>query len=437
MDIRSENDKKSGYEVQMEAEERVIVFAVASGGVSVEDTEKSLDELEELLETAGAATVGRLIQSLDRATSDLYLGSGKVEELRSMVAMYDATGVVCDDELSPAQLMNLQDALDIKVMDRTMVILDIFAAHAGSYEGKLQVELAQLRFRATRLVGMRDSLSRLGGGIGTRGPGEKKLEIDRRVIRDRISKLKADLRQVEGRRTEQRKQRNRTGIPVVSIVGYTNAGKSTLLNKLTGAGVLEEDKLFATLDPATRNTVLPAGQQVLFTDTVGFIRKLPHHLVEAFKSTLEEAKYSDVILHVVDASDLNWDRNMETVYATLRQLNVDEEKDHPIITVFNKIDKLPEGEDISMIKDLRADRMVYLSAKTGDGIDDLLVQVEEVLREQKTYIRHTFAYQDAGKPGLIRKYGEVLTEEYLEDGIFVEAYVPKSLIGQLGLDKKL
>ena len=198
MDIRSENDKKSGYEVQMEAEERVIVFAVTTGGVSVEDTEKSLDELEELLETAGAATVGRLIQSLDRATSDLYLGSGKVEELRSMVAMYDATGVVCDDELSPAQLMNLQDALNIKVMDRTMVILDIFAAHAGSYEGKLQVELAQLRFRATRLVGMRDSLSRLGGGIGTRGPGEKKLEIDRRVIRDRISKLKADLRQVEG-----------------------------------------------------------------------------------------------------------------------------------------------------------------------------------------------------------------------------------------------
>ena len=437
MDIRSENDKRSGYEVQMEAEERVIVFAVASGGVSVEDTEKSLDELEELLETAGAATVGRLIQSLDRATSDLYLGSGKVEELRSMVAMYDATGVVCDDELSPAQLMNLQDALDIKVMDRTMVILDIFAAHAGSYEGKLQVELAQLRFRATRLVGMRDSLSRLGGGIGTRGPGEKKLEIDRRVIRDRISKLKADLRQVEGRRTEQRKQRNRTGIPVVSIVGSTNAGKSTLLNKLTGAGVLEEDKLFATLDPATRNAVLPAGLQVLFTDTVGFIRKLPHHLVEAFKSTLEEAKYSDVILHVVDASDLNWDRNMETVYATLRQLNVDEEKDHPIITVFNKIDKLSEDEDISTIKDLRADRMVYLSAKTGDGIDDLLVQVEEVLREQKTYIRHTFAYQDAGKPGLIRKYGEVLTEEYLEDGIFVEAYVPKSLIGQLGLDKNL
>ena len=319
----------------MEAEERVIVFAVASGGVSVEDTEKSLDELEELLETAGAATVGRLIQSLDRATSDLYLGSGKVEELRSMVAMYDATGVVCDDELSPAQLMNLQDALNIKVMDRTMVILDIFAAHAGSYEGKLQVELAQLRFRATRLVGMRDSLSRLGGGIGTRGPGEKKLEIDRRVIRDRISKLKADLRQVEGRRMEQRKQRNRTGIPVVSIVGYTNAGKSTLLNKLTGAGVLEEDKLFATLDPATRNAMLPAGQQVLFTDTVGFIRKLPTDLVDSFKSTLDEVREADLLLHIVDISHPDFEEQIEVVNKTLADIGA---SGKPMILVFNKID---------------------------------------------------------------------------------------------------
>ena len=433
MEIKSENEQKSGYEVLAETEERVILFAAAMDGVEVSETEKSLDELEELLKTAGAQSVGRLIQSRDRVASDLYLGRGKVEELRSMIAMYDATGVVCDDELSPAQLMNLQDALEIKVMDRTMVILDIFAAHAGSYEGKLQVELAQLKFRATRLVGMRDSLSRLGGGIGTRGPGEKKLEIDRRVIRDRISKLKADLRQVENRRTEQRKQRSRTGIPVISIVGYTNAGKSTLLNKLTDAGVLEEDKLFATLDPATRNAELPAGQQVLFTDTVGFIRKLPHHLVEAFKSTLEEARYSDVILHVVDASDPNWDDHVATVYTTLRQLNIDEEKGRPVITVFNKIDKLPEDADQSSIKDLRADRMVYMSARTGAGIPELLSVIEEVLREQKAYIRHTFSYQEAGKPGLIRKYGEMITEEYLEDGIFVEAYVPKSLIGQIGL----
>ena len=253
------------------------------------------------------------------------------------------------------------------------------------------------------------------------------------MIRDRISKLKADLRQVENRRTEQRKQRSRTGIPVISIVGYTNAGKSTLLNKLTDAGVLEEDKLFATLDPATRNAELPAGQQVLFTDTVGFIRKLPHHLVEAFKSTLEEARYSDVILHVVDASDPNWDDHVATVYTTLRQLNIDDEKGRPVITVFNKIDKLPEDADQSSIKDLRADRTVYMSARTGAGIPELLSVIEGVLRDQKTYIRHTFSYQEAGKPGLIRKYGEMITEEYLEDGIFVEAYVPKSLIGQLGL----
>lgn len=434
MEQKIEMEQASGYEVRMETQERVIIFAAATEGVSAEETEKSLDELEELLETAGAETVGRMIQSRDRVTGDLYLGKGKVEELKGMIVMLDATGVVCDDELSPAQLMNLQDALETKVMDRTMVILDIFAAHAGSYEGKLQVELAQLKFRATRLVGMRDSLSRLGGGIGTRGPGEKKLEIDRRVIRDRISKLKADLRQVEGRRSEQRKQRSRTGIPVISIVGYTNAGKSTLLNKLTGAGVLEEDKLFATLDPATRMAELPGGQQVLFTDTVGFIRKLPHHLVEAFKSTLEEAKYSDVIIHVVDVSDENWDRNVETVYATLRQLNVEEQKHQPIITVFNKMDRLPPDTDVSFVKDFRANRTVYLSAKTGDGIEKLLQAAEEVLREQKTYIRHTFSYNEAGKPGLIRKYGEVITEEYLEDGIFVEAYVPKSLVGQLGMD---
>ena len=410
MDIRSENDKKSGYEVQMEAEERVIVFAVTTGGVSVEDTEKSLDELEELLETAGAATVGRLIQSLDRATSDLYLGSGKVEELRSMVAMYDATGVVCDDELSPAQLMNLQDALNIKVMDRTMVILDIFAAHAGSYEGKLQVELAQLRFRATRLVGMRDSLSRLGGGIGTRGPGEKKLEIDRRVIRDRISKLKADLRQVEGRRTEQRKQRNRTGIPVVSIVGYTNAGKSTLLNKLTGAGVLEEDKLFATLDPATRNAVLPAGQQVLFTDTVGFIRKLPTDLVDSFKSTLDEVREADLLVHVVDISHPDFEEQIQVVEKTIADLGAGGK---PSMIVFNKVDAYtyvekaeddltPKTKENITLEELMHtwmaklnDNCIFISAREKTNIDqfrDLLYKKVKELHVQK-YPYNDFLYQ--------------------------------------------
>ena len=295
-------DRKSTiYDLEAEKiKEKIIIFAADTGGYTQKEVsleiQASLDELTELIDTAGAEVVGRLVQNRDRIANDLYLGRGKVEELREMIYELGATGVCCDDELSPAQLMNLQDALDIKVMDRTMVILDIFAAHAGSYEGKLQVELAQLKFRATRLVGMRDSLSRLGGGIGTRGPGEKKLEIDRRVIRDRISRLKAELRNVESQRSQQRKQRQRSAVPVVGIVGYTNAGKSTLLNALTGAGVLQEDKLFATLDPTTRGYKLPGGQNILLTDTVGFIRKLPHHLVSAFKATLEELAYADLLL---------------------------------------------------------------------------------------------------------------------------------------------
>lgn len=436
-------DKNRIYETENGTEkERIIIFAAAIDGYTRndgaysdrEDVEKSLNELEELLDTAGAVTVGRLVQSRDKIANDLYLGSGKVAELKEMILELDATGVCCDDELSPAQLMNLQDALDIKVMDRTMVILDIFASHAGSYEGKLQVELAQLKFRATRLVGMRASLSRLGGGIGTRGPGEKKLEIDRRVIRDRISRLKSELRDVVLQREQQRKQREKSAVPVISIVGYTNAGKSTLLNKITDAGVLSEDKLFATLDPTTRSYKLPGGSKVLFTDTVGFIRKLPHHLIEAFKSTLEEAKYSDIILHVVDISDENIDRNIATVYDILRKLNIDDKSGKTIITVFNKTDCIENKDSLGNIKDLKADKTHYISAKTGEGIEELIMDIEEILRNQKSYIRHTFSYAEAGKPGIIHKYGEVLTEEYLEDGIFIEAYVPRAVLGRLGLD---
>ena len=301
-----------------ETQERVILIGVQTG--VGDDVEASLDELDELAQTAGAETVAKVIQNREAVHPGTYIGKGKIEEVASLLRALDANGVICDDELSPSQLNNLERELDCKVMDRTLLILDIFARRAVSSEGKIQVELAQLRYRAARLVGLRESLSRLGGGIGTRGPGEKKLETDRRLIRTRISALKAELSQVERHRELIRGKRSRGSLKTAAIVGYTNAGKSTLLNTLTGAGILAEDKLFATLDPTTRVLELKDGQQILLTDTVGFIRKLPHHLVEAFKSTLEEAKYADYIIHVVDASNPQAELQMFTVYETLREL---------------------------------------------------------------------------------------------------------------------
>ena len=271
----------------------------------------------------------------------------------------DATGIICDDELSPAQMNNLEHELECKVMDRTLLILDIFAGRARTSEGKIQVELAQLKYQQTRLTGWGRAMSRLGGGIGTRGPGEKKLEMDRRLIKSRIAQLNRELKDVKKHREVTREQRSRSHIPVAAIVGYTNAGKSTLLNTLTGAGILAEDKLFATLDPTTRDLKLPSGQEILMTDTVGFIRKLPHHLIEAFRSTLEEAKYADIILHVVDASNPQMDEQMYTVYETLQNLGV---KDKPVITVFNKIDRM---EDTWVPRDLRADYHVKNLGKDG------------------------------------------------------------------------
>ncbi|MDO5417396.1 MAG: GTPase HflX, partial [Lachnospiraceae bacterium] len=303
-----------------EVEERVLLIGISTR--DGDDTEASLSELKELVKTAGAETIGTVIQNREAVHPGTYLGKGKIDEVKWQIWEMGATGVVCDDELSPAQLRNLEEALDTKVMDRTMVILDIFASRANTREGKIQVELAQLRFRAARLVGMRNSLSRLGGGIGTRGPGETKLESDRRLIHQRIGQLKSELEDVKRHRDVARQQRTRNHMPVAAIVGYTNAGKSTLLNRLTDAGILAEDKLFATLDPTTRNLKLQSGQEILLTDTVGFIRKLPHHLIEAFKSTLEEAKYSDIILHVVDCSNPQMEMQMYVVYETLKQLEV-------------------------------------------------------------------------------------------------------------------
>lgn len=313
-----------------ELQEQVILVAVNASGE--EDTNASLDELEELACTAGAVSIGRMIQNREKVHPGTYLGKGKIDELRELLWDTKATGIICDDELSPAQLRNLEDALDTKVMDRTMVILDIFAARANTSEGKIQVELAQLKYRAVRLVGMRASLSRLGGGIGTRGPGEKKLETDRRLIHQRIGQLKEELSGVKRHREVTRQQREKNFALSAAIVGYTNAGKSTLLNRLTGAGILAEDKLFATLDPTTRAWTLEDGQQILLTDTVGFIRKLPHHLIEAFKSTLEEARYSDIVLHVVDCSNPQMDMQMHVVKETLEELEI---VDKTIVTVFN------------------------------------------------------------------------------------------------------
>ena len=400
-------------------QERVLLIGVRTG--EADDTDGSLDELEELVKTAGALTVGRVIQNREAVHPTTYIGKGKIDEVRALAAETDASGVVCDDELSPVQLRELEDELQMKVMDRTLVILDIFAGRATTSEGKIQVELAQLKYRLTRLTGLGRSLSRLGGGIGTRGPGEKKLEMDRRLIRDRIAQLNRELKEVKRHREVTRTKREKQSVPVAAIVGYTNAGKSTLLNTLTDAGVLEEDKLFATLDPTTRSLTLPGRQEILLTDTVGFIRKLPHHLIEAFKSTLEEAKYADIILHVVDASNPQMDVHMHVVYETLRELGV---KDKKIITLFNKQDARTEN---GILRDFKADRTLPISARTGQGLDELKKLLGELLRENKVYVERILSYANAGLVNLIRGKGELLSEAYEEDGIHVKAYVPMEI----------
>lgn len=421
------------YDVAMQPE-KVILIGVST--YENDDTQQSIEELRELVKTAGAMTVATVIQNREAVHSGTYIGKGKIEEVRVLIDELGATGVVCDDELSPVQLKNLRDQLDTKVMDRTLVILDIFAARARTGEGKIQVELAQLKYRQSRLTGYGKSLSRLGGGIGTRGPGEKKLEIDRRLIRDRIATLRREIEDMETHRELARSNRKKNPTTVIAIIGYTNAGKSTLLNELTGAGVLEEDQLFATLDPTTRQYQLKSGQTVLLTDTVGFIRKLPHHLIDAFRSTLEEAKYADVLLHVVDASNPQMDAQMHIVYQTLKELGVEHK---PVITIFNKQDKLrrqyaEEGktpEEYPVFKDFMADYTVNASVKQHEGFEELTGIIEDVVRNQKIYIARTLPYSMAGQIQRIRKYGELLKEEYNEEGIYVEAYVPVEIASLL------
>ena len=401
----------------MDEKERVILVGVRTS--EGENTEDSLSELEELAKTAGAETLGMIIQNREQIHPGTYLGSGKLMELLNLIEETQATGIICDDELSPAQIRNMEQYLNTKIMDRTLIILDIFAERASTAEGKIQVELAQLKYRLARLVGLRSSLSRLGGGIGTRGPGEKKLEMDRRLIKDRIASLNRDLKEVKCHRTVNRQQREKTGIPVVAIVGYTNAGKSTLLNALTGSEVLEEDKLFATLDPTTRSLELGSGQEVLLTDTVGFIRKLPHNLIDAFRSTLEEAKYANLIIHVVDASSQTMEIQMHTVYETLRELEIENKQ---ILTLFNKQDQIEEKQNL---RDFRADKTLPISAKTGEGLQEVKEALEEFLRDNRMLLERVFPYEEAGKIQYVRKCGELLTEEYRENGIYIKAFVPK------------
>ncbi len=416
-----------------ERRERVVLVAVdLSDGT---DVMASLTELAELSKTAGAEPVGQLIQIREKIHPGTYIGKGKLEELRGLVTALDADTVVCDDELSPAQLGNLQEELQCKVIDRTVMILDIFAAHASTSEGKLQVELAQLRYRSSRLTGLGKSLSRIGGGaagssggIGTRGPGEKKLEMDRRVIRDRISTLKRQLKDMVQTREVMRKKRRNQGTGVVAIVGYTNAGKSTLLNALTDSSVLEEDKLFATLDPTTRSYELEGGRRILFTDTVGFINKLPHHLIEAFRSTLEEAKYADLILHVVDCTDPSYDVHMRVVYDTLKRLGI---QDKPVLTAFNKTDLLEEGREELVCRDGHSEDTVKISAKAKWNLDELIEKTERILNSGFLQIEKVFSYQEAGQLQLIRKYGNLFEEDYRGDGIYVRASVPLKYAGQL------
>ena len=410
------------YEME-KIKEKVILVGVETGGD--EPAESSLDELAELARTAGAEVAGRLIQSRESIHPGTYIGKGKLLELKDLLWETDATGIICDDELTSTQLGSLESELSCKVIDRTLLILDIFAARAVSGEGKIQVELAQLRYRASRLVGLGKSLSRLGGGIGTRGPGEKKLEMDRRLIRERISRLKRELKDVEKHRELIRSQRKQSGLKTAALVGYTSAGKSSLLNALTDAGILEDAMLFSTLDTTTRSLMLDNTQEILLTDTVGFIRKLPHHLVEAFKSTLEEARYADIILHVVDASNPNMDMQMHVVYETLRELGAEGK---PVITLFNKQDLLKEE---GYQRDFQAEYSIPVSAKTGQGLEELKRALLDVIRRDQIYVERMYDFSEAGKIQLIRTRGQLVSEEYLPEGIEVKAYVPRDIYGRI------
>ncbi len=403
-------------------EEKHLTRAILIGADTGEyDAESSMDELAELAQTAGAEELARVIQKREAYEAATVIGEGKLAEVRELCGSLGAELLIFDCELTASQIRNVEDETDVRVIDRTMLILDIFAGRAVSREGKLQVELAQLKYRLPRLMGIGASLSRLGGGIGTRGPGETQLETDRRHIRRRIDKLSAELKELEERRGFTRTRRKKDSVQVGAIVGYTNAGKSTLLNLLTGAGVLAEDKLFATLDPTARSIELPDGRSLLLIDTVGLIRRLPHHLVEAFKSTLEEAASADIIIHVCDAADPEAAEKAEVTLRTLADLGAAE---IPVVTVLNKCDLLAEHipENSTTVK---------ISAKNSQGIDRLLQVIAANLPETAKRMKLLLPYDKAGYTAKLRENGKVFSEEYTENGVLVDALVDQMLITQM------
>lgn len=410
---------------------RAVLVALCHDNADMAETEKSLDELTRLLDTAGGEVFARLVQNKDTPDVRTVIGSGKVKELKELCSGNEIDLVIFDGDLSPSQIRNLEDELDsASVIDRSMLILDIFALHATTGEGKLQVELAQLKYTAPRLTGRGKDMSRLGGGIGTRGPGESKLESDRRHIQRRIQSLEAQLAEMDGNRRTMRQTRDRSGIPRAAIVGYTNAGKSTLLNRLTDAGILAENKLFATLDPTTRQYTLPSGDKMLLTDTVGFIRKLPHHLISAFRSTLDEAALCDLLIILIDASDPECQEQLACTEELLRDLGAG---DKPKLYVFNQIDK-PRAKELFALPDhsLLSENTVFMSAKTGEGVDDLLAGLQKLLHAGKS--RATFVIPNAKAGEMNRLYAEgaaIESVDYGAEAITVVAVVDDKLRGRL------
>lgn len=398
--------------------ERAILVGIDVQGMG----EALLEELDQLADTAGAEVVFKMVQNRNKPDVATYIGKGKAEELSQAVKSFDAHIIICDDELSPAQIRNLEHITGIRVIDRTSVILDIFAQRAISREGKLQVELAQLKYRLPRLTGKGIELSRLGGGIGTRGPGEKKLETDRRYIRQRIYEIEKELKKVQKRRELARNKRKKNMIPVIALVGYTNAGKSTLMNTLTNSEVLVEDKLFATLDPTARKIVLPNNQNVVLVDTVGFINKLPHQLVDAFKATLEEVIFADVLLHIVDVSSPHMLEQIELVNSVLNTLGAHQ----PIIMVYNKIDKVNSLIPLPAIKP-----QVSISAKTGAGIDLLLKEIENNISINYHHICLCIPYDEANILSKLHDEAKVINQEYRASEIYLEVYVDDITYNQL------